>query len=192
MTYAFIDIETTGLNPKKDYILELAYILTDDSFEQISPDRQYLIEHEEAWPDVFATLKNAPVAVQAMHADSGLVRDLRAGYATPMEDIATRFLFDVESFAPDSTIHLAGFSVGFDRSFLELTDAWYPLIDGVIHHRILDLSSVKLLMNSAGIEFEKAENPHPHRAQWDVLEALHQARIFKHMLIDGRVGMEIV
>ena len=57
-----------------------------------------------------------------------------------------------------------------------------------IHHRLLDLSSVKLMLDSSGVEWERAENTGAHRAVNDVREVIAQGKIFREML--AKIGKE--
>ena len=180
--FAFVDIETTGLDPKTDHILEIAWQLTDAKFNALGPARSFLVEHGHSWGEVFNKIRtNEPV--RDMHTESGLLQGLVAKSAHDIAAIAEAFAQDLKDQRTEGeTIHLAGFSVEFDRTFLMNEPGFYALLNGDwsvrIHHRLLNLSAVKLFFEATGVPFEKASNEGPHRARNDVAESVAQARIF--------------
>lgn len=204
--FAFIDIETTGLTPGEDHILEIGWIITDETFKQRLPGRSFIVEHsQENWQSVWSLLK-ANDYVRNMHEKSGLANDLLNAAAHSMDAIAVSFVRDIQtSRDDDEPVHLAGFSVGFDRSFLMAEESFSDLFEEgpswygfKIHHRLLDLSSIKLMYQSAGLTLPTAPNDNPHRALSDVRESLWMARRFrsdignlgsKKAWTDGRTGM---
>lgn len=189
---AVLDIETTGLSPDDDKMLEIAWAITDTDFNILSNVRTHLIEHApEDWAEVWSQLRTNDF-VRNMHQESGLLNDLRAKVTWPMSAIALQFRDDVEK-ASDGLdpemlpLHLCGLSIGFDREFLKRDDTWSLFFDNDvfgfgIHHRLLDLSSVKLMLDSAGVPWERAENQGAHRAVNDVMEVVQQGRIFRRTL----------
>lgn len=190
---AVLDIETTGLSPDDDKMLEIAWAITDLDFNILSNVRSHLVEHTASgWSDVWGQLRSNDY-VRNMHQESGLLNDLRTKTAWDTSGIALQFRDDVEvasmkaktgNLLEDEVVHLCGLSIGFDREFLKRDDTWGLLFDNnalgmTIHHRLLDLSSVKLMLDSAGVPWEKAPNIGAHRAANDVQEVIDQGKIFR-------------
>lgn len=195
---AALDIETTGIDPDEDLILEISWVITDEDFNTITPLRTAIVRHNLAGlQDVWLLLRENDV-VRNMHQQSGLLLAFNTDSPVSMEALALMFRDDVKrasivsgKFFDDEVpqVHLTGNSIAFDREFLKRNHTWANFFDsdvlGIeIHHRLLDLSSVKMMLDSVGIPWKKAGNPGPHRAANDVLEVVEQGQIFHTLLTE--------
>ena len=125
--FAFLDIETTGLSPDDDHILEIAWLLTDSKLETLTPLRSHISEHSQGeWQDIWSQLQsNEPV--RHMHQESGLLNAIRSHKAWKLSASANQFRDDIENArrqlgdhdGTEHSVHLAGLSISFDRDFLE-------------------------------------------------------------------------
>jgi len=154
----WLDIETTGLDPAKDLILEMAWTVTstDDPFTLKYARHSHVVKRsqEELWRmDTF---------VHNMHERSELLIDVES--ATLSE---ASVLESLEQTIGDDMPMLAGSSVHFDRSFLP------PRLSKKLYHRHLDISAIKIFCEFLGMErLPKAE---AYRALADIDESIDHA-----------------
>lgn len=185
--FAFMDLETTGLKPGYDRILEVAWKLTDESFKSLTRPHTFIVEHDDNWGDVWALYNEAPEAVREMHKKSGLYQNMLSHFGYSLDAISQAFRIDVtlatKELDPDEklTLRMAGFSPWFDANFLKHTWGFGTMFDyGTdeiqFDHRLLDLSAFKVMWPLVGLEAPKPLNLNPHRALYDVNEAIAFAR----------------
>lgn len=187
--YLFLDLETTGLSPVDDDILEIAWCLTDSEFQPIENRSGAALVQQEDFGSTFVKLQQANDVVREMHNRSGLAGELltaKDGFVT-LDNIADRLRWVAAGshVALDSQVHLAGSSVHFDKSFMQAQDEFYHFIEehGPLHHRIFDLSAIKLLWESAGVPLPDVVNTNPHRALHDVHTDVLMAQAIRSQLI---------
>lgn len=177
--FAFLDIETTGLDRSSNYILEVAWVFTDAWFNQISVPKSFIVDQTRVHEDFVMGQIDASEFLTNMHKTSGLYADL-TNPAVPkmrMSDILGVFVEDaLQHGAERIPFRFAGYSVSFDREFLR-TNGWYELIETKslgfqMHHRILDISSLIQFFEGAGVRVPVIENKNAHRALDDALHAM--------------------
>jgi oligoribonuclease len=185
--FLFLDTETTGLDPREDAILEVAWFLTNEHFEVISEPQTYAVNIDEG--NTIASLSAMGQYVREMHTATGLLDELEDG--ATLDYIFQQLANDIDTYAGiDDTVHIAGFSIHFDVDFLKANDFdslfrdFTPKRTPHIHHRHLDLSSVKLVMEATGMtnHIGYDSNDLPHRALNDAFEALYYAKRLKNVL----------
>jgi oligoribonuclease len=171
----WVDLETTGLDPDKDQVLEIAYIITDMQLNVIRT-AEYVFELDpvtfSAW-DPF---------VKEMHTNNNLIEDCRL-YGMYSEFVWSMVKDQVSGFKEMEGVeklYLAGSTVGFDSQFIKRNA---PDLHTLFHYRSLDVTSLKLAASMAGMEL-KVGDEKPHRAMQDIKDSLACARLFKDWLDD--------
>lgn len=177
-----IDLETTGLDPKNDRILQVAWQLLNYDLS----DRSELSTAVCDVSDETLRRLEANIVVLDMHTRTGLWAYLQDPSAVRLvlpdiEDLILRDIYNADPLWQEPT-HLLGASVHFDCRFI---DNWMPRLSARLHHRILDTSSLKLIWNTTGHKQNPLAvyNPHPHKAEFDVQESIDVARAMRRELI---------
>ena len=152
----WVDLEMTGLDPQNDVIIEVAAEVTDWTFKTLASYEAVIHQSDDV-------LNRANPWAKEQHAKSGLTEKVRQ--STKMESMVINEFaaFIREQFGDEPAI-LAGNSIHNDRLFIR---RWWPEVEGLLHYRMLDVSSWKLVMQGKfGLpEFEKNDN---HRAFDDI------------------------
>jgi len=130
---AWLDLEMTGLSPTRDVILQAALIITNSELEVLE---EYSCD---IWQPEAELAKMTPF-VRNMHQKNGLLERVRA---STMDTMATeRFLLERMSGWCTYPATLCGNTIGMDKRFVE---AWMPGLNGFLHYRVVDVSSLKVL-----------------------------------------------
>lgn len=168
--YIGIDLETTGLDPRKDRIIEVAAVILDKNFDELDA-------YNELVECPVECVRSAHPRVINMHLANGLFcRDsLGHLYQEDTGEMTPRPIVEVESdlldFAQLQLLEkpiLVGSSVHFDRAFLE---HWMPAFAAKLSHRQVDDRTIKQL--APGL-FPSGESPkgtpkeQQHRALSDI------------------------
>ena len=152
----WVDLEMTGLDPKRDRILEVAAIATDWDFKEIAT--------YEGVVKVNGLLMKRRMNVGKDFWDAnpeardGLVAQNRTGHsARVIEDELLAFI--KAHFDDDVRVLLGGNSIHQDRRFIH--NQWKRL-DARLHYRMLDVSAWKVVFE--GKYKKRFAKPEEHRA----------------------------
>ncbi len=165
MDLVFIDLETTGLNPNKDQILEIAAVRVDAQLNPVSGFHSLVRPADELMPASFD-----PFVIE-MHSKNGLFMELGA--------MSPNFAAACEAFrawlgaVPKASITLAGDSVHFDLGFLK---TWMPHVSEAFSHRLLDVSAFRVAREFCGLPACEIVGSQTHRAKDDVMCSIAKAR----------------
>lgn len=160
----WIDIETTGLRPTHDRIVEIALARADLS----SPFEVEWLLHspirQRDWNDV-------DEFVYDMHTKNGLIDEcMKTGYTLTHACTDLMACLTYEFDIKDKPM-FAGSSVHFDASFIH---HWFGGTRNVMSHRYYDVTAIKFFCQSIGMpRLPKAE---AHRAKADIEESIAHAR----------------
>ena len=163
-TLLWIDLEMTGLDPKKDKILEVAAIATDMKMEQIAS--------YEAVVKVSNRLMKSRM-VGAFWEKNKISRDALIDQnktGKPIKVVERELIgFIKQNFGEE--IYLAGNSIHQDRKFIERE---MPTLNKMLHYRMLDVSAWKIYFeNALNKRFVKPEN---HRALDDINGSIEELK----------------
>lgn len=166
--FAFLDFETTGLDEMLCAPIEVAVVVTDEQLNELGSCEGLIRPLNGCvWEP----------AAREMHERSGLAPDAAVNGVRLHTVVAWLTERLAEFREPDVSLHLAGNSVHFDRRFLK---RYFPTTEQLLHHRHLDVSSVRMLAEAAGHTPIAGEKP--HRATADVRRSLEDARRFLGVL----------
>ncbi len=183
----WVDTETTGLNVTKDLLLEVAVVVTNDTFEVLTslittlfvPRLSQRLSHQKLDP-----------VVRAMHTDNGLLALCQDPDRSIGKRHATQLLTDLlQPYGEPGTEPMFGNTVSFDRRFLE---NYMPAVAAWFHYRNVDVSSVKELARrrapAVAAQWKKiteSSGPKKHRAMDDILESIEELKFYSNCMETG-------
>jgi oligoribonuclease len=174
-----MDLEMTGLDPKRHVIVEIATLVTDDELRVIAEGPDLVVGATAR------QLDEMDEVVRAMHTRSGLLAAIESSTLT-LADAGAATLEFLRRHLPDAgTVPLAGNSIGTDRRFLV---AQLPEVDAWFHYRCVDVSTIKELCRRWYPE-NLAEVPPKrttHRAMDDVREIIADLEFYRRTIFDQR------
>jgi oligoribonuclease len=166
----WLDLEMTGLDPERDTILEIATLISNEALEVVAegPD---LVIHQPA-----AVLEAMDQWNREHHGQSGLTARALASPLSLAEAEAQTLAF-VKTCCPPRSSPLCGNSICQDRRFVA---RYMPALDGYLHYRNIDVSTVKELVRRWYPEGPKPpEKQHAHRALDDIRESIEELRFYR-------------
>jgi oligoribonuclease len=171
----WIDCEMTGLDLVRDALIEIAVLVTDGELNVLGEGVDVVIHADES------ALAGMPDIVRDMHAHSGLTDAVRASTVTlaQAEQLALAY---IREHVPEPRIApLAGNSIATDRGFLSRD---MPELDGHLHYRMVDVSSVKELCRRwyPRVFYAKPEKGLSHRALADIEESIRELDYYRRTL----------
>ena len=166
----WVDVETTGLDPHSDRILEVAMIAT-------GPD---LIPLDDGFHTVVAWDGEPDAFIRAMHGPNGLLAECAAPDAPSPEEARAAACGYVARHAEGVRLVPAGSTVRFDRDML---DHAMPGVLAPCHHRSLDVSALyEAARMWAPGALPRVEPTTDHRAPHCLRDSLAWARQWKGLL----------
>jgi oligoribonuclease len=168
----WIDCEMTGLDLRSDALIEIAALVTDADLVPFGEGVDVVIHADED------ALANMPDVVRDMHERSGLTEEVRASAVTMAE--AEKLVLDYlrEHIPEGRSAPLCGNSIATDRGFLARD---MPELDGFLHYRMVDVSSIKELCRRwyPRVYYAQPEKGLAHRALADVKESIRELEYYR-------------
>jgi oligoribonuclease len=168
----WIDCEMTGLDLKNDVLLEIAALVTDSELNILDEGVDIVVNATDE------QLAGMIDFVRDMHAKSGLTDAVRASTIS-VADAEAQVLAYVKTHVREARkAPLCGNSIATDRGFLALQ---MPELEGWLHYRMVDVSSVKELARRwyPRAYFASPEKNGGHRALADIKESIEELRYYR-------------
>jgi oligoribonuclease len=168
----WIDCEMTGLDLNEDVIIEIAALVTDGQLNVLGDGVDLVIHADDAQLDSMIDV------VRDMHARSGLTEAVRASKLS-LADAEQAVLKYIRQWVPEPrTAPLAGNSIATDRGFIA---RGMPTLDGYLHYRMVDVSSIKELCRRW---YPRVYHAQPgkglsHRALADIRESIRELAYYR-------------
>jgi oligoribonuclease len=169
----WIDLEMTGLDTGKDYIIEIATIVTDSQLN-ILAEGPVLAIHQ---PD--PVLKRMDEWNTRQHGGSGLTERVRKSTLTEAqaERLTIKFLSE---YVPANASPMCGNSICQDRRFLARC---MPELERYFHYRNLDVSSIKeLAMRWSPTVAQGFKKGSTHLALDDARDSIRELQYYREQL----------
>jgi len=186
-SFMFCDIETTGLDPQFDVILEVGFALTNADLEVLNTF-SLVCNWQGIFYDQIRNEYEVPFGVSdtvvKMHDKSGL---WEASYRSPLsahEALAKAEFWITQVTDPNDIVYLAGNTIGFDKSFLDVN---YPAITKMFHYRSVDISSIKITADTWCDEKYLINRPAGnklHRVMPDIQDSIMELSYYKARFFD--------
>ncbi len=166
-----MDLEMTGLDPRKCTILEIGVIVTDSQLEVVAEGPSLAIHHSEK------VLREMEAWSRRTHRLSGLTQECRASKISLKKAEALALDF-IKIYCKPKTAPLCGNTIWQDRRFLV---KYMPKLESYLHYRTIDVSSVKELVSRWYPEDHKMPRlkKQTHRVTEDILESIDELRHYR-------------
>ena len=170
----WLDLEMTGLS-EHDEIIEVACVLTDMDYNQISDDFTRTVHVP------LSKLEGMSDVCTQMHQASGLWEDVLKStndIARVERDLVTEITNATSS---GTVLYLAGNSIHVDRTFVKKQ---MPLLDKLLHYRMLDVTAVGMFLKN-GFSFPDYIKSKNHRALDDIKESIGEVTHYHKWVVKG-------
>ena len=171
----WLDCEMSGLDPEKEFLLEIAVVVTGPD---LTPriDGPVLVIHQSD-----AVLDAMDAWNKGTHGRSGLIDRVKASTVDEASASAQVIEF-LKQYVPKNTSPMCGNSICQDRRFLAIH---MPQLEAFFHYRNLDVSTLKELAKRWKPEilagFKKAQ---AHTALADIHESIDELAYYReHFLV---------
>jgi len=170
----WIDCEMTGLDLKRDALIEVAVLVTDGQLNVLGDGVDVVIRPPGS------TLESMEQIVRDMHVTSGLLDELDGG--TTLAAAEQQVLEYIREHSPAARkAPLAGSSVFVDRGFLARD---MPELESHMHYRCVDVSGIKELVRRwyPRVYYASPDKTGGHRALADIRESIKELRYYRQTI----------
>lgn len=170
----WIDLEMTSLvDPAIDSITQIACVITDKDLNVVAESEEITIHAD---PKRFEEI---PEVVRAMYQDNGLIPSIVASTVTE-DEAEERILAFIKTYVSEKSSPLCGNSIWSDRRFIM---ARMPKLNEYLHHRVIDVSTIKELARRWQPELfadvSKMKESKSHHALDDIKGSIAEMQIYR-------------
>ncbi len=165
----WIDLEFSGLDFKKDRIMEIAVLVTDEQLNILAKGPNLAIKTPKE------ILENMDRWNLEHHGETGLIKKCLKSKIT-MEDAEKKVLDFLKEWSAEGQSPLCGNSVGQDRRMLYKD---MPELEKWFHYRIIDVSTIKELTQRWYPKLKRFKKVGAHSALSDIEESLEELKYYK-------------
>lgn len=167
--FLWVDLEMTGLDTDKHRIIEVGAEITDVNFKTLATYEAVISQDDKVLDAMHDWSRQ-------QHSASGLLERVKTEGRSEKDVIHEIIGFIKAQFGSEPAV-LAGNSIHNDRRFIT---AQWPEVEELLHYRMLDVSSFKLVMQSKyGLKFTKKEE---HRAFDDIQASIAELQYYLQAL----------
>jgi oligoribonuclease len=174
----WMDLEMSGLDPEINTILEIATIITDGNLEIISEGPVLAVYQDSE------VLHSMDDWNKKHHSETGLIERVRQS-AFNMRDAEMMTLDFIKDHIAPGKSPLCGNSICQDRRFLI---KYMPALEGYLHYRNIDVSSIKELYNRWYPDLPRFEKENAHSALKDIHESISELQYYRRKIFIASVS----
>lgn len=165
----WIDLEMTGLDTDRDYIIEIATIITDNQLNVLEEGPIIAIYQDE---EILQGMDNWN---SCQHSKSGLIERVRNSDRSRAD--AERLTLDfIEKYVPANVSPMCGNSICQDRRFLHRL---MPELEQYFHYRNLDVSALKEIIRRWYPDEQQFEKVTTHLAMNDIYDSINELKYYR-------------
>ncbi len=171
----WMDLEMTGLDPDRDFIIEMATIITDRELNVLEEGPEIVVHCD---PTTFDRMDSWN---KEHHTKSGLWAKVIAS-TTSQSEAEQQTLDFIKKHVKERSSPLCGNSIWQDRRFIAKQ---MKALDTYLHYRLIDVSTLKTLGKmwypaEMKTITEKSSN---HRALDDIKESIEELKVYRNLIL---------
>jgi oligoribonuclease len=169
----WIDLEMTGLDPRRDHIIEMATVVTDEQLNVIAEGPVFAIHQSDE------LLNGMDDWNTNQHNKSGLVQRVKESVIT--EEMAQAKMIEfLRQHTVEGKSPMCGNSIWQDRRFLS---AYMPDLEKYFHYRMIDVSTLKeLALRWAPTIYNGFKKDSAHLAMSDIHDSINELKYYRENL----------
>ena len=173
----WIDLEMTGLDPKKNTIIEIATVVTDSDLKVIAEGPVLAIQTPKEVMDAMDQW------CTTHHGKSGLTQRVLDSTVT-MADAEQQTIQFLQTYISAGKSPMCGNSICQDRRFMV---EQMPALEAYFHYRNLDVSTLKELSKRwAPSVYQSHKKRGAHLALEDILESIEELQHYRQFLFQTK------